>query len=84
MAYTGNNGTRSSHRPKERNCNYCNAPNWSPHDKSPAGESKCHNCKKEGQFTKNSRFEQRRPQENRKKCGNGRKRKKLIPTNPYT
>ena len=46
ITYAGKYGTRPKDRPKERNCRFCNAPNWNRNPKCPSPESIRRNCKK--------------------------------------
>ena len=61
--YTGQNGTRSEERQKDRNCRQCETPNWNPTLECPARDAKCHNCEKKCRLAKKCRFEQRKRQE---------------------
>ena len=44
LTYTGKYGTRPKAKSEERNCRYCNAPNWNPNHECTARESKRLNC----------------------------------------
>ena len=56
--YTGQYGTRSNEKHKDRKCTYCDAPNWNPNHKCPARDAICHKCQKKGHFLKACRLAQ--------------------------
>ena len=60
---TGQYGPRSKETHKDRNCRYCDTPNWSPNDHCPARDVIYHKCEMKGRFPKACRFEQQKRQE---------------------
>ena len=62
ILYTRKYRTRSKETPEERNCTYCNAPNWNRNHKCLARESLRHDCKI-GYFGKVCRWELWKQQE---------------------